>query len=138
MARGLNPAWSLAESRLQLRVGVVIFVAAVQRVLDELGAILKQIRAKLPACPREIMQGIQIELAGKLPNYTVVLLWLADHRGAEHVLAVGSGSRITAEGCRKPIDVRVWPLVCCFRMFLLRCGKQTVYLQWLHIWDTGC
>jgi hypothetical protein len=65
------------------------------------------------------MQRVQIELAGKLSDYTVWLSWLANHHGAELVLAVGSGSRITAEGCREPVDVRIRPLVCCFRMFVL-------------------
>ena len=52
-----------------------------ERVLDELVAVFEQIGAELPACTREIMQGIQVKLAGKLPDYAVALPRLADRRG---------------------------------------------------------
>lgn len=42
-----------------------------QRVLDELVAVFEKIGAELPACTREIMQGVQIKLTSKLPDYTV-------------------------------------------------------------------
>lgn len=90
-----------------------------QRMLNKLVAVFEQIGAKLPACTREVMQGVQIKLTSKLPDYAIGLEWLADYRGTELVLALGSGSRITAEGCREPVDVRIRPLVCCFRMFVL-------------------
>jgi hypothetical protein len=113
-----------------------MFVAAMQRVLDELVAVFEQIGAELPACAREIMQGIQVKLAGKLPDYTVALTRLANHRGGARPF-VGSGSRITAEGCREPINVRIRPLVCYFRMVLI-CRSQQLVQQWLHIRNAGC
>ena len=134
--RGLETARPLAEPRLQLRVGIVVFEAAVQRVPNELMAVLEEVGTKLSACAREVMQRVQVKLAGKLSDDTVRSLWSAYHRGAELVLAVGSGSRITAEGCRESIDVRIWPLVCCFRMFV-RCRRQQVAQQRLHIRDAG-
>jgi hypothetical protein len=41
MSRGLETERPLTKPRLQLRVGIVDFVAAVQRVLDELVAVLE-------------------------------------------------------------------------------------------------
>jgi len=55
---------------LQLCVGVVILKAAVQRVPDELVAVLEQIGAELPARSREVVERVQIELSGKLSDYT--------------------------------------------------------------------
>lgn len=129
-------ARTLAESRLQLCIGVVILKAAVQRVPDELVAVLEQIGAELPARSREVVERVQIELSGKLSDYTTQSTWLAGHHGAELVLVVGSGSRITAEGCRKPVDVGIRPLVCCFRMFVLRRSQQIVQ-QRLYTPNTG-
>jgi hypothetical protein len=42
-----------------------------QRMLNQLVAILEQIRAELPARARQIMQRIEIELASELSDYTV-------------------------------------------------------------------
>lgn len=108
-----------------------------QRVPDELIAVLEQIGAELPARSREVMKRVQIELTGKLSDYTTQSRWLAGHRGAELVLVVGSGSRITAEGCRKPVDIGIRPLVCCFRMFVL-CRSQQAVQQRLHVRNAGC
>jgi hypothetical protein len=55
-----------------------------QRLFDQLVAILQQIGAKLPTCPRQTMQRVQIQLAGKLFDNTVALIWLAGiGRGAK-------------------------------------------------------
>lgn len=40
-------------------------------MLDQLVAILEQIRAELPARARQIVQCVEVELAGKLSDYTV-------------------------------------------------------------------
>ena len=71
MSRGLETNRPLTKPRLQLRVGIVNFVAAVQCVLDELVAVLEEVGAKMSGCAREVMQRVQIELAGKLSDYTV-------------------------------------------------------------------
>jgi hypothetical protein len=42
-------------------------------MLNELVAVLEQIRAELPARARQIVQGIEVELSGKLADYTA---WL--------------------------------------------------------------
>jgi hypothetical protein len=42
-----------------------------QRMLDQLVAVLEQIRAELPARARQIVQRIEVELASKLSDYTV-------------------------------------------------------------------
>lgn len=135
--RRLSTSRPFTEPRLQLRIGVILFVAAVQRVLDELAAVLEQIGAELSACTRQIVKCVQVELAGKLSDYAVWLSWLACRHGAELVLGVGSGSRITAEGCRESVDVGVRPLVCCFRMFVL-CRGQQVAQQRLYVRNAGC
>lgn len=87
MSRGLKAAGPLTESCLQLPVGVFILVAAVQRVLDELVAVLEEIGAKLSARARQIVQCVQVELAGELPNNAASLTWLAYRHGMELVLA---------------------------------------------------
>jgi len=56
--------------RSQLRGGIILLIAAMQCMLDQLIAILEQIGTKLPARARQIMQRIEVELAGKLSNYT--------------------------------------------------------------------
>jgi hypothetical protein len=48
----------LAKARLQLRIGIVILVAAVQRVPDELVAVLEQVGAELATRAREVMEGV--------------------------------------------------------------------------------
>jgi hypothetical protein len=57
------------QSRAQLRCAVGLFVAAVQRMLDQLTAVLKQIGAELPACARQIVQRVEVELGGELADY---------------------------------------------------------------------
>ena len=57
-----------------------VFIDAVQGVLDKLIAVFEQIGAKLPAGARQIVQGVEIELRGKLTHNTVPLWWLADQR----------------------------------------------------------
>lgn len=81
------------ETQSQLGASVFIFVLALQRVLDELVAVLKQVGAELAAGARETVQRVEVELAGKLSDNTVRLMWLAFIGGC-----CGSGSRITAQG----------------------------------------
>jgi hypothetical protein len=57
--------------RRQLRGDIILLVAAMQRMLDQLVAVLEQIRAELPARARQIVQRIEVELASKLSDYTV-------------------------------------------------------------------
>jgi hypothetical protein len=60
---------------------------AMQRVLDELIAILQQVGTELAASTREMVQRVQIELAGKLARNTVMSRWLASiGRGAKSLL----------------------------------------------------
>lgn len=91
-----------------------MLVAAVQRVLDKLVAVLEQIGVELSARARQIVECVQVELAGELSDDAVWHTWLAYPRGMERVLAVGSGSRVTAEGCREPVDVWIRSLASCF------------------------
>jgi hypothetical protein len=56
---------------------MILLVAAMQRVLDELAAILEQVGAELPARARQIVQRVEVELAGQLSDYTASLTWLA-------------------------------------------------------------
>ena len=67
--------------RIQLTVVferyTVLFIAAVQRVLLQLMAVLEQIGAELSAGTRQMMQRVEVELTGKLSDNTVLLLWLA-------------------------------------------------------------
>lgn len=42
-----------------------------QRMLDQLITILEQIDTKLPARARQVVQRIEVQLAGKLSDYTV-------------------------------------------------------------------
>jgi hypothetical protein len=57
--RGLEPNFRpLAKPRLQLRIGVVILVATVQRVPDELVAVLEQVGTELATRAREVMEGV--------------------------------------------------------------------------------
>jgi hypothetical protein len=60
------------QPRPQLRLAVDVFVATVQRVLDELTAVLEQIGPELPARPRQIMQRVEVELGSKLGDYPAV------------------------------------------------------------------
>jgi hypothetical protein len=62
-------------------------VAAVQRVLDELAAVLEQIRAELPARARQMMQRVEVELAGKLADDAVRGPWSACFAAWSQVLA---------------------------------------------------
>lgn len=137
VARRLERVRPLAKAALQMRVKAILFVAAMQRVLDQLVAVLEQVGTELSARAREVVQCVQVQLAGKLSDNTVRSSWSACRRGAELVLAVGAGSRITAEGCRERVDVRVRPLVCCFRM-LGTSGSEQAVQQRLHIRDAGC
>jgi hypothetical protein len=57
--------------RRQLRGDIILLVAAMQRMLDQLVAVLEQIRAELPARARQVVQRIEVELASKLSDYTV-------------------------------------------------------------------
>jgi hypothetical protein len=59
----------------------------VQRVLDELAAVLEQIYAELPARARQVMQCIQVELAGKLADDAVQVPWSACIAAWNQVLA---------------------------------------------------
>lgn len=68
-------------------MGTAMFVAAVQRVLLQLVAVLEQIGTELPARARQVMQSIEVELAGQLSNNTVSLLWLAYIRARSQVVA---------------------------------------------------
>ena len=71
------------KSRTQLRLTIGIFVAAVQRMFDELTAVLEQIGTELPACPRQIVQRIEVELGGKLTDYPALIIVVSIHQGAE-------------------------------------------------------
>jgi hypothetical protein len=42
-----------------------------ERMLDELVTVLEQVGAKLSARAREIVQCVEVELAGQLSDYTV-------------------------------------------------------------------
>jgi hypothetical protein len=64
-ARELTP-----QAGAQLGGDVVVFIAAVQRVSDELAAVLEQIGAELAARARQIVERVQVELAGKLADDT--------------------------------------------------------------------
>lgn len=61
----------LPQAPCQLRGKVFVLNFATQRVLDELVAVLQQVGAKLAACPRETVQRVEVELAGKLSDNTV-------------------------------------------------------------------
>ena len=68
-------------------------------MLDELVAILEQVGAELPTRAREIVQRLEVELAGELSGYTVALYMVSSHQARSQVLGkCGSGSRITAQG----------------------------------------
>lgn len=57
--RGLETNFRpLTKPRLQLRIGVVVLVATVQRVPDELVAVLEQVGAELATRAREVMEGV--------------------------------------------------------------------------------
>jgi hypothetical protein len=57
--RGLETNFRpLAKPRLQLHIGVVILVATVQRVPDELVAVLEKIGTELATRAREVMEGV--------------------------------------------------------------------------------
>lgn len=66
-----------AKTCAQLGAEVQILVAAVQRVLDQLAAVLEQVGAELPACPRQVMERVEVELAGELADYSAQSMWLA-------------------------------------------------------------
>jgi hypothetical protein len=102
-ARQLPPRRKVRAHLLQalgeLRAGIDVLRGASQRVFDELVAILEQVGAELPARAREVVQCLEIELAGKLSGYTVALYLVSSHQARSQVLAqCGSGSRITAQG----------------------------------------
>lgn len=83
LARGIEVDMCLLQTRRETRANIGFLEVAAQRVLDELVSVLEQIGAELPTRAREIMQGVQVELAGKLSDNTVSLMWLAIHQGAE-------------------------------------------------------
>lgn len=72
----------------KVRANIEVVELAMQRVFDELVAILEQIGTKLAASAREIVQRVQIELAGKLAGNTVMSMWLA---------SIGAWSQVLAE-----------------------------------------
>lgn len=62
---------------------------AMERVLDELVSVLKQIGTELAAGTREVVERIEVELAGKLSDDTAWLTWSACiGRGASSLLQV--------------------------------------------------
>jgi hypothetical protein len=57
-------------------------------MFDELTAVFEQIGAKLPACPRQIVQRVEVELGGKLADYPALTAWLACIKARSRVHAV--------------------------------------------------
>jgi hypothetical protein len=83
-----NTAASQLSCRARLGAGEGVLIAAVQRVLDQLAAVLEKVRAELPARARQVVQRVEIELAGKLSDDTVRLPWSACIRARSLVLAM--------------------------------------------------
>jgi len=69
--------------RPQLGAAGNVFIEAVQRVLDQLVAVLEQIGTELAACARQVVQRVEVKLAGKLADDTVEGPWLAYNTGGE-------------------------------------------------------
>lgn len=78
-------ARQLARGVLMVVEGcAVLFVAAVQRMLLQLVAVFEQIGAELSAGARQMMQRVEVELAGKLSDYAASLNNVVSmHRGVE-------------------------------------------------------
>lgn len=64
----------------RLLAEVHVFVVAMQRMLDKLAAIFQQIGPKLPACTRQVMQSVEIELSGELAYYPAWLKRVSIHQ----------------------------------------------------------
>jgi hypothetical protein len=83
-----NARLRLPQAPCQLGAEGDVLDLAVERVLDELVAVLEQVGAELPARARETVQRVEIELAGELSNNTVRLTWLAVNWARSTVLAI--------------------------------------------------
>lgn len=96
-------------------------------------AILEQIDAKLPARARQIVQRVEVELSGKLLDYTALAAALACIRARSLVLAEVSGSRIAAQSSAKAVDVGIVPLFYHRRPLLALCCWGERVVDRLHV-----
>lgn len=65
-----------------------IFIDAVQCVFDQLLAVVEQIGAELPTGARQVVQGVEIKLRGKLTHNRITA------QGGGESIDIGIGSRI--------------------------------------------
>lgn len=77
-----------AAARQTRAVMAAVFVAAVERVLLHLVAVLEQVGAELPAGARQVVQRVEVQLAGELSDNAAAGAWLACIRAWSYVLCL--------------------------------------------------